>query len=52
MVTKISYSMPQRIKSHKPKPHSLSKRMKNERQQKQELHKNPNLQAKRKKLAS
>jgi len=44
--------MPKTIKSHKPKPHSLNKSMKNERKQKRELHKNPNLQAKRKKLAS
>lgn len=44
--------MNQRIKNRKLKPKSLNKSMKNERRLKRELHKNPNLQAKRKKLAS
>jgi hypothetical protein len=44
--------MTQRIKSRKLKPRSLNKKVKNARRQKRELHKNPNLQAKRKKLAS
>jgi hypothetical protein len=44
--------MTKRIKSRKLKPHSPSKSIKNEHRLKRELHKNPNLQAKRKKVAS